>query len=80
MGKQPHGIHIDIRADSYPISVKRQEYETDQASLSNGKVKKNGIELPLPHTPSRHDTYHERARIFEQGNPHSGSIQPRLSC
>jgi len=77
MGKQPHGIHIDIHADSYPIGVKWQEYETDQAPLTNGKVKKNGVELP--HTPSCHDTYHERARIFEQGNPHSGSIEPRIS-
>ena len=59
MGKQPRGIHkhTHIRADSYPIGVKQQEYKTDHASLSNAKVKKNGVELPLPHTASCHGTY-----------------------
>jgi hypothetical protein len=46
-----------IRANSYPIGVKWPEYKTDHASLSNAKVKKNGVELPLPLTPSCHGTY-----------------------
>lgn len=40
-GREPHGINIDSgvqAADSYPIGGKRQEYETDEAALSNAKV------------------------------------------
>jgi hypothetical protein len=42
MGKQLHVIHIEsgVHADSYPLGVKRQEYKTDHASLSNARVKK----------------------------------------
>jgi len=42
MGKQPNGIHKDCgaHADSYPLSVKWQEYKTDHASLLNARVKK----------------------------------------
>jgi hypothetical protein len=49
MGKQPHGIHRDIHADSYPLSVKQQECKNAHASLSNAKIKKKmGLNFHFP--------------------------------